>query len=216
MKVSEIFRSIQGEGPLTGRSATFLRLAGCNLGEDCPLDCDTKYSWKDNGYRMSKEGVAEALNDTGKNGDVTVITGGEPMLQEEKILELSKYIIKNVEQGWTSAGSCVETNGTIIPREDWSRMWVVSPKTKIDYESWKEFTSVHFKFVVGRVEEFGRINDIVREHDLDKNKVWIMPKGKSRRDLVEKRKEIVEGALRHGYNYSDRLQIVIWENKRRV
>ena len=42
LKVSEIFASIQGEGPSAGAAAVFLRLAGCNL--RCHW-CDTKYTW---------------------------------------------------------------------------------------------------------------------------------------------------------------------------
>ncbi|MHC4713797.1 MAG: 7-carboxy-7-deazaguanine synthase, partial [Planctomycetota bacterium] len=34
MKISEIFRSIQGESYLAGRPCTLVRLAGCNL--NCP------------------------------------------------------------------------------------------------------------------------------------------------------------------------------------
>ena len=43
LRVNEIFRSIQGEGVLTGQPMTFLRLFGCNL--DCKY-CDTDYSRK--------------------------------------------------------------------------------------------------------------------------------------------------------------------------
>ncbi|HRO03732.1 MAG TPA: 7-carboxy-7-deazaguanine synthase QueE, partial [Terricaulis sp.] len=38
----EIFRSIQGEGPMAGRERTFIRLSGCNL--HCRW-CDTAYTW---------------------------------------------------------------------------------------------------------------------------------------------------------------------------
>ena len=40
--VSEVFTSIQGEGPFTGRPSVFLRLGRCNL--ECAW-CDTKYTW---------------------------------------------------------------------------------------------------------------------------------------------------------------------------
>ena len=42
LKLSEIFESIQGEGPTAGEPCVFLRLAMCNL--HCRW-CDTKYTW---------------------------------------------------------------------------------------------------------------------------------------------------------------------------
>jgi organic radical activating enzyme len=42
LPVVETFHSLQGEGLHAGRSAFFLRLAGCTVG--CPW-CDTKHSW---------------------------------------------------------------------------------------------------------------------------------------------------------------------------
>ncbi|MFA5614798.1 MAG: 7-carboxy-7-deazaguanine synthase, partial [Methanoculleus sp.] len=41
MIVSELFRSLQGEGKNQGRPCTFIRLVGCNL--RCAW-CDTSYA----------------------------------------------------------------------------------------------------------------------------------------------------------------------------
>ncbi|MEC7383011.1 MAG: 7-carboxy-7-deazaguanine synthase QueE, partial [Cyanobacteriota bacterium] len=42
LPVVETFHSLQGEGAHVGRSAFFIRLAGCDVG--CSW-CDTKHSW---------------------------------------------------------------------------------------------------------------------------------------------------------------------------
>ena len=47
LPVVETFHSLQGEGHHSGRSAFFIRLAGCNVG--CPW-CDTKHSWPENNH----------------------------------------------------------------------------------------------------------------------------------------------------------------------
>ena len=47
LPVVETFHSLQGEGHHAGRSAFFIRLAGCTVG--CPW-CDTKHSWPTQGH----------------------------------------------------------------------------------------------------------------------------------------------------------------------
>ena len=57
MRIAEIFRSIQGEGRLTGTESLFVRTSGCNL--RCRY-CDTPYaSWTPEGEDLS---VAEILD----------------------------------------------------------------------------------------------------------------------------------------------------------
>jgi len=105
MIVSEIFRSLQGEGRNQGRPCTFIRLTGCNL--RCAW-CDTPYT-RQGGEKMS---VAEVLDQVWLlNGTHICITGGEPLLWAEEVLELLKkfslhgYIVE------------VETNGTLDFRQ---------------------------------------------------------------------------------------------------
>src|SRR5829696_2068718 len=81
MRIAEIYRSVQGEGLLTGAPSVFVRASGCNL--RCWF-CDTPYtSWRPEGRDMSTdEIVAQAEEwDTGH----VVVTGGEPMLFAELI-----------------------------------------------------------------------------------------------------------------------------------
>lgn len=76
MRVAEIFRSIQGEGFLTGTPSVFVRVSGCNL--RCWF-CDTPYaSWHPDGEEMAEE---EILRRVGQWPEThVVLTGGEPML----------------------------------------------------------------------------------------------------------------------------------------
>ena len=105
MIVSEIFRSLQGEGKSQGRPCTFIRLTGCNL--RCAW-CDTSYA-REGGEEMS---VTEVLDRVWlQNGKQICITGGEPLLQHEAVLELLK---KFSLHGYTVE---IETNGTRDFRE---------------------------------------------------------------------------------------------------
>lgn len=74
----EFFHSIQGEGAHGGRSAVFLRLAGCRVG--CSW-CDTRHSWPMHAHPQHTladltSRVAEAVAD---GAAFAVITGGEPL-----------------------------------------------------------------------------------------------------------------------------------------
>ena len=89
MFITEIFKSIQGEGTRAGLPCIFVRLTGCNL--RCTW-CDTAYAFH-GGKKMSVEEVLARVDDlacrgVGGNGAEAVLplvelTGGEPLLQEE-------------------------------------------------------------------------------------------------------------------------------------
>ena len=78
LPVVETFHSLQGEGHHSGRSAFFIRLAGCNVG--CPW-CDTKHSWPKAAHpqRHLDDLAQEAAAAERQGAAFTVITGGEPL-----------------------------------------------------------------------------------------------------------------------------------------
>lgn len=110
-RVNEIFYSLQGEGRNTGRAATFVRLAGCNL--RCTF-CDTDFT------AFTEMTAAEIVSQLGK-APLVVLTGGEPTLQADEALVAALH-----EAGKTIA---MESNGTHRPPEgiDWL---TISPKGK--------------------------------------------------------------------------------------
>ena len=74
----EQFHSLQGEGFHTGKSAFFIRLAGCKVG--CSW-CDTKNSWDENKHPyISIEKIVNQIKIAREKGaSFCVITGGEPL-----------------------------------------------------------------------------------------------------------------------------------------
>ena len=101
MIVSEVFRSIQGEGTMQGYPCTFLRLGGCNL--SCAW-CDTAYA-REGGTPIPGNEVIQRI--TSLPGSLLCITGGEPLLQGDELLPLVRLLHEN---GYTIM---IETNGTI-------------------------------------------------------------------------------------------------------
>lgn len=144
IQVNEIFNSIQGEGKYTGYPSVFVRLNGCNLvcafGDPkdgkCRSLCDTPYTshHPEKSTTMDTEQLALKimlkLEEFGGNPDNShiVITGGEPMLQQEAIWVLVEQL---AERGAYNRIT-IETNGTIVPGqrllENPNIFWSVSPK----------------------------------------------------------------------------------------
>jgi len=78
LPVVETFHSLQGEGHHSGRSAFFIRLAGCTVG--CAW-CDTKHSWRESVHTEHPvQQLAEEAREAKASGAAfVVITGGEPL-----------------------------------------------------------------------------------------------------------------------------------------
>ncbi len=100
MKVNEIFKGIQGETSYAGIPFLFVRTTGCNL--RCRW-CDTTYAY-DEGEDYSIDEIIKVLGKYDCRN--VVITGGEPLLQEETPL-LAEHLIHN---GYKVL---VETNGSM-------------------------------------------------------------------------------------------------------
>ena len=120
MFITEIFKSIQGEGTRAGLPCIFVRLTGCNL--RCTW-CDTAYAFH-GGTKMSVEEILARVDELAgcRNGlhgsqvsiPLVELTGGEPLLQEE-IYPLAEKLLA---EGYTVM---IETSGERfigrLPRE---------------------------------------------------------------------------------------------------
>jgi len=77
LRVTEIFRSIQGESTHAGRPCTFVRLTGCPM--RCSW-CDSEYTFT-GGEHVSIEDVLNQVRNFGC--PLVEVTGGEPLAQRE-------------------------------------------------------------------------------------------------------------------------------------
>lgn len=219
MRVTEIFASVQGEGPSIGRPAVFVRLAQCNL--RCSW-CDTKYAWASGEERTVEEVAEEVLGLLRSHRGVRllVVTGGEPLLQKGEVAELVARLKREV----AGLEAEVETNCTIDPRgliEVVDRL-IVSPKlanSGVPEDARKcsdGFRSipeslrpkVHLKFVVESPDDLSEIERFLGSFGPGWSSVFLMPQASSVRELSSKLRVVVDIALRTGFRVSDRLHIV--------
>jgi len=218
--LSEVFDSIQGEGPLMGQPATFIRTAYCNL--HCTW-CDAWYTWdhkridvKANSYAVNTQTYKPEMK------RIVILTGGEPLLQQEALFQ---FIRTNPNHDYQ-----FETNGTIIPNSSAMTFrpvyYVVSPKllnNQADSKrqrirdvpmKWFRNNSAYFKFVIKNPSDLKEVGRILLDYDIHARRVWLMPEGRSSEELDRVAPFVADECKRQGYNYSDRLQIRLWGDKR--
>lgn len=206
LEVSEIFSSLQGEGPFMGQPAVFLRLAGC-LPPFCPW-CDTCHALR-GGRRMSLVSIeAEIARHPSR---LVVITGGEPFRQWNQGL-------KTLAERLTRAGRGLqyETSGKAGIPENPRGLVVCSPKPMESPELAPELIARvdAFKFVVG--DDLGPVLRFVATHGINAAKIWLMPLGATRREQLERLGQAWGACQQHGFNLAPRLHILTFNNKKGV
>lgn len=163
MKISEIFKSIQGETSYAGLPCVFVRLAGCNL--RCSW-CDTAYAYS-GGIDLSADRVMEEVVESGVR--LAAITGGEPLLQRDEVCGFAEKLLK---QGYTVL---IETNGSLplagVPEGAVRIMDIKCPSSgmsaqnlweNIDYLDEKD----EVKFVLDSAEDYTWARGIIRKFEL--------------------------------------------------
>jgi len=176
MFITEIFKSIQGEGTRAGLPCIFVRLTGCNL--RCTW-CDTAYAFH-GGKKMEVNEVLTQVNelagrsegraDTQPRVPLVELTGGEPLLQDE-VYPLAEKLLA---AGYTVL---IETSGERfigrLPREVIKIVDVKCPDSgepdtfeMRNLEALSEDDEVKFVIATRRDYEFAR--DFTARHSLAK------------------------------------------------
>jgi 7-cyano-7-deazaguanosine (preQ0) biosynthesis protein QueE len=224
LAVSEVFGpTIQGEGPTAGRRAAFVRLARCNL--DCAW-CDTPYTWDWARYDPAKEIHRASVSDILSRLDAmavdrVVITGGEPLLQQRRLVPLLEGLR---DRGWAVE---IETNGTIGPGPEVAARvsaFNVSPKLansgipedrRIRPDALAALAATGravFKFVATGVADLDEIAAVVERHGLAP--VWVMPEGTDAATIAARMAELADPVVARGWNLTPRLHVLLWGDER--
>ena len=201
----------------------FIRLSRCNL--TCGW-CDTKYTWdwtkfdpRKEAHRASAAELATwALN---RAAELVVITGGEPLLQQQALVPLVSRLVaggKRVE---------FETNATIAPAEGLLIEGVrfncspklahsgVAEEKRIVPGALRAFSECGrsvFKFVVERVEDLDEVAAVVDRFAL--SPVYIMPEGTTVEGLLTRTRELADEIPKRGWRLTSRTHILAFGDRR--
>ena len=104
LRVTEIFRSIQGESTHAGRPCTFVRLTGCPM--RC-VWCDSEYTFT-GGEHFTLDDVMREVHSLGCK--LVEVTGGEPLAQKEAFELIGRLCDEGFEV-LVETGNYVSTEG---------------------------------------------------------------------------------------------------------
>jgi organic radical activating enzyme len=235
----KVFHTIEGEGEHIGKPSVFMRMAMCNLtckgfaSKDSPHGCDSFVSWSVKN-RFSITQLLDYLEQENfisylRRGDIFKITGGEPLIQQKNLLEL----IAEFSQRFRFIPRIdFETNATILPDPAWQldyfATFTTSPKLASNGDPaskryipetllWHARNGSGFKFVITKEEDLVEIEEkYIDKFEIRSNKIWLMPCCGSRDEHVKIAPMVAELCKKYGFNFSPRLQLVIWDKALKV
>jgi 7-carboxy-7-deazaguanine synthase len=164
LRVTEIFRSIQGESTHAGRPCTFVRLTGCPM--RC-VWCDSEYTFT-GGEHYSIDSILARVADFGCN--LVEVTGGEPLAQKEAFNLIARLCDEGyevlIETGGYVSTANVDPRAKIIldikcpasgeeHRNDWSNL----DRLRADKDE--------VKFVIADEADWLYAKNLIKERDLE-------------------------------------------------
>ncbi|HEX6043343.1 MAG TPA: radical SAM protein [Pyrinomonadaceae bacterium] len=163
LRVTEIFRSIQGESTHAGRPCTFVRLTGCPM--RC-VWCDSEYTFT-GGEHMSIDAIMALVHAFGCN--LVEVTGGEPLAQKEAFKLIERLCNEGFEVlietgGYVSTAGLDERAKVILdvkcpasgeePRNNWSNL----ERLRADRDE--------VKFVIADENDWQYAKKVIQQYDL--------------------------------------------------
>jgi organic radical activating enzyme len=202
---------------------------GCNL--SCEW-CDSAWTWDATRHDlragtqwMTITTIVEQL--LRSPATIVVITGGEPLLQQD-------------HPGWLSLLSGlngqrrihIETNGTIVPSSatlDAAEIINVSPKLgnagehrghqdptiRAEYTDLAgTYPGLHLKVVCRTADDVRQATLMAQALHWPWDRVWVMPEGTTPVELADRWPIIAAAAAGYGINATHRLHVLAWGNER--
>lgn len=235
LPINELFHSLQGEGKLAGVPSTFVRTSGCNL--RCWF-CDSYHtSWEPTHGWFEVDDIVDRVGEHGS--EHVVVTGGEPMLHDGIEALLSALAERGyhttVETNGTIFRETAIDLASISPKlasstpsddrppaggsADVGQWQERHERDRLDYDALTalvERYDAQLKFVVTGREDMEEIESLLSElrgvAHIPNDDVLLMPEGTTRGRLERTRELTAELALEHGYRYTPRLHVDLWND----
>ena len=233
LPINELFHSLQGEGTLAGVPSVFVRTSGCNL--RCWF-CDSYHtSWEPSHAWLGTDEIVTEIE--AFDADHVVLTGGEPLMHDESVALLERLDERGYHTTVETNGT-IPVDAPIDLASVSPKLASSTPTAERDPKGDGEWAQRHeerrldldalstladryqtqLKFVVTSPEDMPEIEDLVerlRERTattIDDSDVLLMPEGQTRDQLDETREVVADLALEHGYRYTPRLHVDLWND----
>ena len=232
--VNELFYSLQGEGKLAGIPSVFVRTSGCNL--RCWY-CDSYHtSWEPTHAWLDIDTIIDRVT-SHDEAEHVVVTGGEPLLHNETVELLDRLSDAGYHTTIETNGTIYRDAGVNLASIS-PKLASSTPTAEKDPQGDGEWAEQHedrrididalcrlvesyefqLKFVVTDREDIAEINQLIdRLRDtantvIRDSDVLLMPEGATRKRLMETRELTAEVAMEHGYQYTPRLHVDLWND----
>jgi 7-carboxy-7-deazaguanine synthase len=220
---------LQGEGINIGKKMILMRLAGCNI--QCP-DCDTIYSWRFSSLEKKKllfyygEKIIEQIQHFKNSTNHLLITGGEPALWEENLVNLIHHLPNfyfDIETSGYSEWSLLKSHQLLekIQFNISPKIGVLKPKKDLDIKDIKILQNPPIHYIIKIVtsknnfkEDLIQIQKLIKEFHIPTEKIFLMPFGKRRQEIIEQSEYLIEQCFKYGFQFSPRLHILLFDDQR--
>jgi len=234
LPINELFYSLQGEGTLAGTPSVFVRTSGCNL--RCWF-CDSYHtSWEPTHAWMGVEGILDEVASHDQCEHV-VVTGGEPMIHDE-VVDLLNELSEAGYHTTVETNGTIYRDTTIDLASISPKLASSTPTPDKDPKGDGEWETKHeqrrldvtaladlveaypfqLKFVVTGEDDVDEIQSLlerlrpVTTQTIRSEDVLLMPEGATRERLNETRDVTAELAMEHGFRYTPRLHVDLWND----
>jgi 7-carboxy-7-deazaguanine synthase len=233
--INEIFYSLQGEGKLAGMPTIFIRASGCNL--RCWF-CDSYHtSWEPTHAWMEIDEILENIREH-ERAEHVVLTGGEPLIHDESTdileqvsdegyhttVETNGTIYRDAPIDLVSISPKLASSTPTAERDpkgngEWAER---HEQRRFNLDALIRLVENHpfqLKFVVTGRDDIAEINDLVTRvrteasTQVRSQDVLLMPEGQTEAEIDKKREQVADLAMEHGYRYTPRLHVNLWNDE---